>query len=119
MNLQLARPLCIMRKSSMLRWLPVTVLAFGLLLGTDAGAKSGISELVERLNRGVDFRVRVQAALELGKSDDSKSLAPLVVALDDPHASVRAASAAALKMLGHPAALGALKQHRLDRSEPV
>src|ERR1041384_6251505 len=99
MNLRSEWPICIMHMSSMVRWLPVTILAFGLLLGADARAKPGFAELAERLKSGTDFRVRVQAALELGRPE-KKSLGALVLALDDPHASVRAAAAAALKMLG-------------------
>jgi hypothetical protein len=102
-----------------MRWLPVTFLAVGLLFDGAALAKPGTSELVARLRSGGDFRVRVQAALQLGRSEQIKAVAPLVDALDDPHASVRAAAAAGLKMLGDPRALGALKQHRLDPSDPV
>ena len=76
-------------------------------------------DLGDRLKHGEDFRVRLQAALELGKSADPDALDPLIVGLNDPNASVRTASAAALKELGDPDAVPALKQHRLDRSDLV
>jgi hypothetical protein len=78
-----------------------------------------VRELAERLKHGEDFRVRLQAALELGKSADPDALDPLVVGLDDPNASVRTAAAAALEELGDADAVPALMQHRLDRSDLV
>ncbi|HEY3497097.1 MAG TPA: HEAT repeat domain-containing protein [Polyangiaceae bacterium] len=96
-------------------------LVLGLLLITvgAAAAPPSVGDLADRLRRGEDFRVRVQAALELGKTADPDALDPLVGALDDPNASVRAAAAAALGELGDPDAVPALKSHRLDRSENV
>ncbi len=78
-----------------------------------------LTGLVQQLARSSDFRMRVQAALQLGKSKDTRATRPLVKALDDQNVSVRAAAAAALKTLGDPEALPALKQNRLDRSEIV
>lgn len=103
----------------MLRWLSVTILSLGLLFTTTASAETNVSELAQKLKSSSDFRVRVQVALELGRSDRPEALGPLVRALDDRHASVRAAAAAGLKLLGDPKALPALKQRRLDPSEPV
>jgi hypothetical protein len=78
-----------------------------------------ISDLVQKLSGGGDFRVRVQAALQLGKLKESKALEPLIKALDDKEASVRAAAAAALKTLGDKRAVEPLREHRLDRSDAV
>jgi HEAT repeats len=82
-------------------------------------AKPGLDELIGQLKDGKDFRVRVQAALQLGKSMDPAALSPLVAALDDDNASVRAACVAALESLGDMRAIPPLKEHRLDRSEAV
>ncbi|HEY3667496.1 MAG TPA: HEAT repeat domain-containing protein, partial [Polyangiaceae bacterium] len=82
-------------------------------------ASPGLDELVDQLKTGTDFRVRVSAALQLGKSLTGDAAAPLEAALDDPHASVRAAAAAALKNLGDLDALPALSAHRGDKSEAV
>jgi len=82
-------------------------------------ATPGLDELIEQLKGASDFRVRVSAALQLGKSLTGDAAQPLEAALDDSNASVRAAAAAALKNLGDQAAVPALKAHRLDRSEAV
>ncbi len=95
------------------------VLAVLLAAGSVSAAPPGVRELGDRLKHGEDFRVRLQAALELGKSADPDALEPLVGALHDPNASVRTAAAAALKELGDPDAMPALQQVRLDRSELV
>lgn len=89
------------------------------LLTAPAFAKPALDELVLQLRDGKDFRVRVQAALQLGKSVDPAALAPLVAALDDENASVRAAAVAALETLGDQRAISPLREHRLDRSDAV
>jgi HEAT repeats len=89
-----------------------------LLVSLPAWGKSPIDELIEQL-RKKDFRVRVQAVLQLGKSMDPAAYQPLVGALDDDDASVRAAAVAALENLGDLRAIAPLREHRLDRSEAV
>jgi hypothetical protein len=90
-----------------------------LLLATPSLALAALDDLIGQLRDGKDFRVRVQAALQLGKSMDPAAFAPLVAALDDENASVRAAAVAALESLGDMRAIGPLKEHRLDRSDAV
>jgi len=58
-----------------------------------------------------DFRVRVSAALLLGKTRPEGARQMLEKALDDPHAAVRTAAAAALGSLGDRAAVPALEHH--------
>jgi HEAT repeat protein len=82
-------------------------------------AKPALDELIGQLRDSKDFRVRVQAALQLGKSMDPAAFTPLVAALDDDNASVRAAAVAALESLGDMRAIAPLREHRLDRSEAV
>jgi hypothetical protein len=97
-----------------------TLLASLLLaFASPAWAKPGLSELIDQLRESKDFRVRVQAALQLGKSMDPGALPPLISGLDDENASVRAAAVAALESLGDMRAVGPLKEHRLDRSDAV
>jgi hypothetical protein len=95
------------------------LLAIVLMTVGASAAPSSVGDLSDRLKRSEDFRVRVQAALELGKTADPDALDPLVTALDDQNASVRAAAAAALEELGDPDAVPALKLKRLDPSENV
>ncbi len=90
-----------------------------LLTVSSAVATPGLDELVEQLKSASDFRVRVSAALQLGKSLTADAALPLEAALNDSNASVRAAAAAALKNLGDQAAVAALKAHRSDKSEAV
>src|SRR5262245_26455053 len=61
------------------------------------------------LANGGDFRVRVAAALTLGKSGDPGARAALEKALEDPHPAVRASAAAALGAVGDGAAIAALR----------
>jgi hypothetical protein len=58
---------------------------------------------------GTDFRVRVAAALSLGKSKSPGARAALEKALGDAHPAVRSAAAAALGALGDGRALPALR----------
>jgi hypothetical protein len=96
------------------------LLSLALLFSvSSAMATPGLDELVEQLKGASDFRVRVSAALQLGKSLTGDAAPPLEAALDDSNASVRAAAAAALKNLGDQAALPVLKAHRSDKSEAV
>lgn len=103
-----------------MHWSRRSLLSLALLaLASPALATPGLDELIEQLKSGEDFRVRVSAALQLGKSLNPGASPPLEAALDDPNASVRAAAAAALKNLGDQSALGALRGHRSDKSEAV
>ena len=96
----------------------LAVVAFLLVSGVVVAAPS-LRELGDKLRTSEDFRMRVTAALELGRLGDPNAVDPLVDALDDPNASVRAAAAAALEQIGDTSALPGLKQHRLDRSDAV
>lgn len=103
-----------------MHWSRRSLLTLALLLSAaSAWATPGLEELTDQLENGSDFRVKVSAALQLGKSLSGEAAAPLMAALNDPNASVRAAAAAALKNLGEPSALAALRAHRTDKSEAV
>jgi len=65
-----------------------------------------------------DFRVRMTAALALGRSHDSSARAPLEQALSDGNPAVRTAAAAALSALGDSAALPALQRQLAAESSP-
>src|SRR3954469_7574361 len=107
-------------ESTLMHWSRRSLLALAVLFSVSSAlATPGLDELVDQLKTDADFRVRVAAALQLGKSLTCDAAAPLEAALDDPNASVRAAAAAALKNLGDQKALVVLKAHRGDRSEAV
>jgi hypothetical protein len=61
------------------------------------------------LASGSDYRVRVAAALALGKSKNPGARAALEKALSDPHPAVRAAASAGLGHLGDSAAVPAIQ----------
>jgi hypothetical protein len=95
----------------------MTLLVFWLA-GT-AAQGADLPTLIERLRSGDDFRVRVAAALELGKTKSPRARVPLEQALGDENAAVRASAAAALKTLGDKRSIPALEQRLKDESAAV
>jgi hypothetical protein len=84
-----------------------------------ASADGKVGYLLEQLKTATDFRVRTQAALALGASDDPSAVGPLCEALDDASNSVRSASAAALGKLKSPAGLPCLRSHLSEANASV
>jgi len=103
----------------MRRVLRALALGVVLLVAATTTARSSVSELIQKLERGEDFRVRVAAALELGKRKQSAARRPLERALADENPAVRAAAAAALRVLGDRRALKALRERLNDPSQAV
>ncbi len=96
------------------------VLILSLIVAVSASAFAlDVDGLIDKLRNGEDFRVRVRAALELGKKDQSIVRVPLERALKDDSAAVRAAAAAALLRHGDPRAIDALTAARKDSSAAV
>jgi hypothetical protein len=89
------------------RFVPVLLLVF--LLSAPVSKAQDVTSLSRVLVAPGDFRVRVNAALALGKTHSRGALGPLVSALDDDHPAVRAAAAAAIGSLGQRDAAGALR----------
>lgn len=75
-------------------------------LTTTGHSTAGDRELTE----SSDFRVRVQAALRLGRAGGRQARADLETGLRDAHPAVRVASAVALGTIGDAAAVPALQQ---------
>src|SRR5258706_681197 len=71
-----------------------------MLAATSVSTAQDFGTLKRDLATGADFRLRVGAALTLGKTHAHAALAPLVGALDDANPAVRVAAAAALGVLG-------------------
>lgn len=95
---------------------------FALCLVSFSASAVGDNELentVRQLAGEKDFRLRVQAALQLGKSNDGRALKPLYKALGDPSAAVRAAAAAALQNLSDPVAVPELQKRNGDDNAAV
>jgi hypothetical protein len=87
-----------------------------LLVASSALADGRVTFLAERLRfppaAGVpdDFRVRTNAALALGSTDDDGAVEPLCSGLSDPSEVVRQAVAVAFKRLARPSSLECLRR---------
>jgi hypothetical protein len=99
--------------------LGLLVLACGLLGRPSAAPAQDLSTAKHDITDGDDFRLRVRAALILGKSHDPAARPLLELALSDSHPAVRTAAAAALAAYGDPAAIPALRRHADDASSSV
>jgi hypothetical protein len=85
-------------------------LATVLLPARVASADESPDYYIRQLKTGDDFRVRVQAALALGKKGDAAFASPLCGALDDGNEAVRAAAAGALGKLTKASGVPCLTQ---------
>lgn len=95
-------------------WLVPAFALLALSMATPASAES-VENLAKELKGNEDFRVRTQAALSLGKSNQVDAVAPLCEALaSDGSDAVRGAAAAALGKLGKKEALSACLEARKD-----
>ena len=74
-------------------------------------------EVPARSGQADDFRVRTNAALALGATDDDDAIAPLCGGLDDPSEVVRQAVAVALKRLARPSSRDCLQRRAAYRDE--
>ena len=86
-----------------------TLIRFGIVAALMLGAApSSVAQddsgAFRDLAIGTDFRLRVAAALSLGKSKSAGARPALEKALGDPNPAVRAAAAAGLGASGDPAA---------------
>lgn len=86
-----------------------------------ARAEGKTAFLAEQLRKNPDFRVRIDAALKLGTSDDAGAVKPLCSALGDQSEveAVRVAAAAALGKLKKPGGDECLKSNASDGSSKV
>lgn len=71
-----------------------------------------VAQLKKDLLTASDFRVRVSAALALGRKKDTSTSGALTQALRDDNGTVRAAAAAALGSINDPSVLKALEKAR-------
>lgn len=109
-----------LRRSGVVRTLATCAAFICLLAITHASAEDIVSTAKRDVIAASDFRVRVSAALLLGKSKDPTARGPLERGLGDGHPAVRSASAAALNALGEKDAIPALERALAsDSSESV
>jgi hypothetical protein len=77
-----------------------------------------ITSAKSEIDKAPDFRLRVSAALLIGRSRPAWGLAALLRALHDPHPAVRVAAAAGLEALRDPAAIPTLEQRAARETSP-
>ena len=78
-----------------------------------------LARLIEALGHDDSFKVRLQAAVLLGRSKDHRALEPLLLALaNDTHYTVRAAAATALGNLTELRSIVPLLQHMASDADP-
>lgn len=100
------------------RVLAAALLALAVVgVSTDARADSERVRFLSDKMRSDDFRVRTNAALALGQTNDDGAVDPLCGGLSDSSEVVRQASAVALKRLAKSSASTCLKDR--ERVEPV
>ena len=93
---------------SVRRFIAVALTCIVCVVSPSARGDGRTTFLIDRL-RSDDFRVRAQAALALGATNDDAAVQPLCGAIADGSDVVRQAAAAALKRLGKSSAVGCMK----------
>lgn len=78
-----------------------------------------IEDLCRSLTQDPSYKVRVQAALVLGKLNDKRAIDSLKIALRDENESVRGVAATSLARLGDKSVVSALQEAARDPSEFV
>jgi hypothetical protein len=105
-----------MRVAGARRLLANVALALVCLVASPAAADSRVDFLATRLQypppagQTDDFRVRTNAALALGATNDDAAVAPLCGGLSDPNDAVRAAAAVGLRRLARSYTTDCLKR---------
>ena len=87
----------------------VLVLALACTIGGTAAADARTDQLVDMLDHGGNYRVRVQAATTLGKIRAREAIPALVRALNDDSELVVISVATALQQIGDPSVIGELE----------
>jgi len=104
------------RRLGWTRHLWIACLGVALLLaGRVRGADVRVADLCKAVVEDPNYKIRVQAALVLGKVRDASAVPYLIKALSDPNATVRGIAAGALGEIGDPLAADALRD--LSRRE--
>ena len=98
-----------MRSGNQLCRLVVLIAVAIATIPTAAFAGDRIDDLTQMLSSSSE-KTRISAVVSLAKLGDKRALKPLVTALHDPNAQIRALAATALGKLGHKAALPALTE---------
>lgn len=104
------------RGSSLGRHVALIAVAIWLARSAPASAGDQIDELTKMLASSSE-KTRLSAVMSLARLGDKRTLKPLVTALHDPAAGVRAIAASGLGHLHHKAALPALRSVATDDTD--
>ena len=104
-----------MRGGPIKSWL----LAVAMMVSSLAFAGDSVTELSTILSTSSNDKTRLAAVVALAKLGDKRAMKPLVGALSDPNAQIRAVAATGLGRLGHKAALPQLKNVANDDLDPT
>jgi len=92
---------------------------FGLLVGAAPARAGRVERLRDALLRSENYKVRLKAATQLGRTRSPVAIGALTVGLGDPHALVRAASVNSLGRIGDASSLPAICKLQSDESDFV
>jgi hypothetical protein len=97
------------------RWISRFAVAVALAAGSAQGVRADdLDTAAQTLSTSQSEGDRIAAVTSLARMADKRALKPLVAALHDPSAKVRAIAAAGLGKLGHRASLPALEEAERD-----
>jgi len=96
-------------------WLLAVLLAASV---ARAGSDVKVEDLIRAVTDDGNYKVRVQAALVLGKLGDTRAVQPLIRALGDQNKTVRGIAAQALGQLGDASATDPLRELLKHESDP-
>ncbi len=97
----------------------LAIIVWAALFASFPAAADKIDDLARTLMQDPSYKVRVQAALVLGKLGDRRATPALIQALKDENESVRGVAATSLGKLGDRSAAAALRDATKDSSEFV
>lgn len=88
-----------------------------VLLGPQLASADGVDRLIEQLEKSSDYKVRVSAALNLGRRGDQRALPALIDALRDDNKNVRGVAATSLSKLVDGSTKASLRKRALSSLE--
>ena len=100
----------------MCRAFVTSLLILGILTASSPARADRVDELCRSLTTDPSWRVRLQAAVVLGKLKDARAVPSLLRALGDENETVRGLSAQVLGELGDESAKGSLERAKRDPS---
>jgi hypothetical protein len=106
--------LCVTRRSVLLA---ILVLPLSLLVLSDrADAQDRVNRLIQILQADSSYKVRMQAAITLGRLKERRAVPALIRALGDDNETVRGVTCAALAAIGDARAIPELKRRAREDS---